>query len=185
MAKCKKDTLNVRTEKKTLRHESTNYLLDLCVGKSSVEPTKVSLWWRYFVFISVVFILLACPVIPAMALNDLINHDERGSGRVEDVKIYGARCDNVTDNGPAFTKALADNMIINVSANGCGRNYYLIDSTVVVPEGHSVIGSSGSAEAAMIATTSANTTFIASGDHVVFQNLNITHKGAMGRVFDL
>ena len=80
---------------------------------------------------------------------------------MEDVKIYGARCDNVTDNGPAFTKALADNMIINVSANGCGRNYYLIDSTVVVPEGHSVIGSSGSAEAAMIATTSANTTFIA------------------------
>lgn len=105
-----------------------------------------------------------------------------GVGR--SVKDYGAVCDGVTDDASAIQSAINSNKWITFPVEGC-VGAYVINTTVDVPAGRSligVVGAGGGVNGTAIKTTSSVTTLQISGSAVSISGLSFTHSGAAGLI---
>lgn len=106
-------------------------------------------------------------------------------GEQVSVQDYGAKCDGITEDGPAFNRALAAAKIAIVPAEGCSGTY-LINTTILLPGSHSLkFLASGTGATASILTTAAVDTISVTGDSCSIEGLNATHTGASGKIIEL
>jgi hypothetical protein len=106
----------------------------------------------------------------------------RGSvdrGPLRTVHDYGATCDGVKDDAPAFQAAVNANGAVLVPECGSG---YLVNTTVHIPAGVSLVGTGSALPEARIATTKGVDTFAVDGADVTFRDLNVLHNGTAGSI---
>lgn len=107
----------------------------------------------------------------------------RDMGR--NVRDFGAVCDGATDNGPAFQAAFNAARVVRYDLEGCA-SHYLINTTVTLPGGSTLIGpGDGKAYPLGIRTTAAVDTFSVSGSQFGISNARIQHDGSSGMAINM
>jgi len=105
---------------------------------------------------------------------------DRATDMGRNVRDFGAVCDGATDNGPAFRAAFAVARVVRYDLEGCA-SHYLINTTVTIPPGASLIGpGDGSSYPLGIRTSAAVDGFTVGGDQWSVSNARIQHDGASG-----
>ncbi|MDE3750331.1 hypothetical protein [Methylobacterium radiotolerans] len=97
------------------------------------------------------------------------------------VRDFGAVCDGATDNGPAFQRAFASGArVVRYDLEGCA-SHYLVNTTVTIPGGSSLVGpGDGTAYPLGIRTSAAVDTFVIEGGQWAILNTRIQHDGTSG-----
>jgi len=105
---------------------------------------------------------------------------DRATDMGRNVRDFGAVCDGVTDNGPAFRAAFAVARVVRYDLEGCA-SHYRIRTSVTTPAGGSLIGpADGTAVPLGIITDDPIDTFVAGGPQWSITNARIQHDGASG-----
>ncbi len=101
-----------------------------------------------------------------------------------DVRGYGAKCDGVTDDGPAINRTLATNKTALINGNGCS-GAFIVNTSIVLPGKHALIWSaSGTSQTAQMVTNANVDTVVVTGDSYSIENANVTHNGN-GKILSL
>jgi hypothetical protein len=100
------------------------------------------------------------------------------------VRDFGAVCDGATDNGPAFRAAVAVARVVRYDLEGCA-SHYLINTSVTIPAGVSVVGPADGLGVPLGIRTVANVdTFVAGGPQYGVINTRIQHDGSTGQAIN-
>ena len=105
------------------------------------------------------------------------------------VKEFGARCDGVSDDSPAFQQAVDTQNVVFVPVDGCIGGY-LLKETVHVPGNRTVFGSSGGRASidlgrGALIMSDAMDMFIVAGNSVTLRSLHFEHSGNSGSIIKI
>lgn len=97
------------------------------------------------------------------------------------VRDFGAVCDGATDSGPAFRAAFASGArVVRYDLENC-PSHYLINTTVTIPGGASLVGPDDGMSAPLGIRTTANVdTFALGGNQFEIRDVYILHDGTSG-----
>ncbi|MGX9980724.1 pectate lyase family protein [Methylobacterium fujisawaense] len=106
---------------------------------------------------------------------------DRAKDMGRNVRDFGAVCDGTTDNGPAFRAAFASGArVVRYDLENC-PSHYLINTTVTIPGGASLVGPDDGMSAPLgIRTTASVDTFALGGNQFEIRDIYVLHDGTSG-----